>query len=100
MDLDWVRETRWQGGRELDMPPAYLCGTCQCDMLPLVMRTISLHLPDELLEASRRYSAATKLSRVAYIRRAIERMNRQTDAALRAKRMREASAKCRKETFG
>jgi len=58
--------------------------------------TISLHLPEELLAASRRYSAALRLSRAEYIRQAIERMNRGVDTQLRAKRMREAAVKCRK----
>ncbi len=60
------------------------------------MRNISLNLPEELLEASRRYSGVLRLTRAEYIRQAIERMNRQIDAELRAKKMREASSKCRK----
>ena len=59
------------------------------------MRTISLNLPKELLDASGRCSSALQLTRAEYIRRAIERMNLQTDADRRARRMREASAKCR-----
>ena len=39
------------------------------------MGAISLKLPDDLLEASGRCAAALKLSRAAYIRRAVERMN-------------------------
>lgn len=59
------------------------------------MTCISLNLPSELLLASARYSAALRLTRAEYVRRAIERMNRQVDAELRAQRMREASLKCR-----
>ena len=60
-----------------------------------VMRTISLNLPEELMEASGRLSAALRLPRAEYIRRAIEEMNRRTDAELRARRMRAAVRKCR-----
>jgi len=42
------------------------------------MSAISLKLPDDLLEASNRCAVALKLSRAAYIRRAVERMNRET----------------------
>ena len=63
------------------------------------MGVISLKLPDDLLEASSRCAEAVRLSRAAYIRRAIERMNRQTQAQLRAKRLAEASRKVRKESL-
>ena len=39
------------------------------------------------------------LSRAAYIRRAVERMNRQTQALVRARRLAEASKKVRKESL-
>jgi len=42
------------------------------------MRAISLMLPEHVLEISRRCADTLHLSRAAYIRRAIERMNRQT----------------------
>ncbi len=61
------------------------------------MRTISLNLSDELLLASARHSAALRLTRAEYIRRAIDRMNRRTGASLRAKRMRAAARKCREQ---
>ena len=55
------------------------------------MSAISLKLPDDLLEASSRCAVALKLSRAAYIRRAVERMNRETQARLRAQRLADAS---------
>lgn len=63
------------------------------------MGAISLKLPEDLLETSERCAGALKLSRAAYIRRAIERMNRETRARIRAKRMAEASRKVRKESM-
>ncbi len=63
------------------------------------MGAISLKLPEEILEASRRCAGTLHLSRSAYIRRAIERMNRQTEALLRAKRLADASKKVRKESM-
>ena len=59
------------------------------------MKTICLNLPDELLEASARYSAALNLARAEYIRQAIERMNRQIEAQQRAARMQRAVGKCK-----
>jgi hypothetical protein len=63
------------------------------------MTGISLKLPDRLLEASRRCASALRLSRAEYIRRAIERMNRETKAQLRARRLAEVSRKVRKESM-
>lgn len=63
------------------------------------MSAISLKLPDELLEASSRCAAALKLSRAAYIRRAVERMNRETQAQLRAARLAQASRRVRAESM-
>ncbi len=63
------------------------------------MGAISLKLPEDVLEASRRCAETLHLSRTAYIRRAIERMNRQTQAILRARRLAEASKKVRKESL-
>jgi hypothetical protein len=56
-------------------------------------------LPEDVLEARRRCAATLNLSRSAYIRRAIERMNKQTQLLLRAKRLAEASKKVRKESM-
>ena len=63
------------------------------------MGAISLKLPEDVLESSRRCANTLHLSRAAYIRRAIERMNHQTEALLRAKRLAEASKKVRKESM-
>jgi len=63
------------------------------------MGAISLKLPDDLLQASGRCAAALKVSRAAYIRRALERMNRETRAELRARRLAEVSRKVRGESM-
>jgi len=62
------------------------------------MSAISLKLPNDLLETSRRCAVALKLSRAAYIRRAVERMNRDTQARLRARRLADASRRVRAES--
>jgi metal-responsive CopG/Arc/MetJ family transcriptional regulator len=59
------------------------------------MKTISLSLPERLLEASGRHSTALRIPRAEYIRRAIEQLNEQMDAETRARRMRKAALKCR-----
>jgi predicted transcriptional regulator len=63
------------------------------------MGAISLKLPDDLLKTSKRCAETLNLSRAAYIRFAIERMNRETRARLRAKRLAEVSKKVRKESM-
>ena len=63
------------------------------------MEAISLKLPEDLLEASRRCAQILHVSRAAYIRRAIERMNQETRAQLRAERLAAASKKVRKESM-
>ena len=63
------------------------------------MESISLKLPEDLLETSGQYAQALHLSRAEYIRRAIEQMNRETMAMLRAKRLAEASRKVRSESM-
>lgn len=63
------------------------------------MRVISLKPPEYLLETSRHCASTLRLSRAAYIRCAIERMNHQTLAQLRAKRLTEASKTVRKESL-
>ena len=63
------------------------------------MGAISLKLPEEILETSRRCADTLHLSRTAYIRRAVEHMNRQTQAFVRARRLAEASKKVRKESL-
>lgn len=64
-----------------------------------MMGAILLKLPEDILEASRRCADTLHLSRAAYIRRAIERMNQQTQTVLRARRLAEASKKVRKESL-
>ena len=63
------------------------------------MAAISLKLPEELLKASGRYADALRLTRAEYIRRALEQMNRETRARLRAGRLRDASLKVRGESM-
>ncbi|NOT97162.1 MAG: hypothetical protein HOP00_12765 [Nitrospira sp.] len=63
------------------------------------MRAMLLKLPENVLITSRLYANSLHLSTAAYIRCAIERMNRQTQALLRARRLAEASKKVRKESL-
>ncbi len=63
------------------------------------MTAISLKIPEELIEASNQCAAALRISRAEYIRRAIERMNKQTQGDLRVKRLAEASRKVREESM-
>lgn len=63
------------------------------------MATISLELPDSLLEASGRCADALRLTRAGYMRRAFEEMNRETRARLRARRLSDASRKVRGESM-
>jgi hypothetical protein len=63
------------------------------------MTAISLKLPEDLLEASGRCADALRLTRAEYIRRALEEMNRATQAQQRAGRLRDASRKVRGESM-
>ena len=63
------------------------------------MGSISLKLSEDLLRKSSDCAQAVRLSRAEYIRRAIESMNRETEARIRAERMAEASRKVRKESM-
>ena len=63
------------------------------------MGAISLKLPEDVLETSRRCADTLHLSMAAYIRRAVEHMNRQAPALLCARRLAEASKKVRKESL-
>lgn len=63
------------------------------------MITISLKLMDDLLKASTKLAESLHLSRAAYIRRSIERMNHDTQRQLRTERMTRASLKVRKESM-
>jgi len=61
------------------------------------MRSIALKLPDDLLDESGRLASRLRVTRAEYIRIAIRRMNRKTDAALRAARLAEVSGRVREE---
>ena len=63
------------------------------------MRTISLSLTDAVLARSGRCAEALAISRAEYIRRAIQAMNRETEAQLRAERLANASRKVRDESM-
>lgn len=63
------------------------------------MSTISIALSDDLLNASTKLAESLHLSRAAYIRRAIEHMNQETERRLRTERMIRASLKVRKESM-
>jgi metal-responsive CopG/Arc/MetJ family transcriptional regulator len=63
------------------------------------LESISLKLPETLLESSDRCARALGIPRAEYIRRAIERMNREAEARVRAARMAWASRKVRKESM-
>ncbi|HEX2482450.1 MAG TPA: CopG family transcriptional regulator [Methylomirabilota bacterium] len=63
------------------------------------MAAISLKLTDALLEASGRCAKALRLSRAEYIRRAVERMNKETRAQVRARRLAELSRRVRRESM-
>jgi hypothetical protein len=90
-----MRGPPWYGARVRigDKPFVYLIG----DILKVIaMAPISLKLPDGLLETS---AGALRLPRAEYIRRAIERMNRETQAQVRATRLAEASRRVRGESM-
>ena len=63
------------------------------------MESISLKLPEELLESSDRCAKAMGIPRAEYIRRAMERMNREAEARARSERMAPASRKVRRESM-
>lgn len=63
------------------------------------MKAVSLNLSDELLEASAACARALRVSRAEYMRSAIDRMNRETQAQLRADRLANASRKVRAESM-
>ena len=63
------------------------------------MKAISLKLPDELVNASEECAGKLRVSRAEYIRKAIERMNKETKAAFRTERIKQASLKVREESM-
>ena len=63
------------------------------------MPGISLNLSEELINTSKDCARALRISRAEYIRRAIEQMNRETSAKLRAERLAAVSRKVRNESM-
>jgi len=64
-----------------------------------IMQSISLKLPKKMLEASDRCARALGIPRAEYIRRAVERMNREGKARTHAERIAQVSRKVRKESM-
>jgi predicted DNA-binding protein len=62
------------------------------------MKAVLLKLPDELVEAGDACADRLGVSRAEYIRRAIDRMNRETTRAQRAHDLMKASKKVRAES--
>jgi hypothetical protein len=63
------------------------------------MKMISLQMPEQLWKMTCRCAKSLHISRSIYIRCAIKRMNRLTQAQLRDKRLVKASNKVRKESL-
>lgn len=63
------------------------------------MSTISINIPDDLLKRSTRFAQSLRVSRAAYIRQSLERMNRETEQRLRADRLIKASHRVRGESM-
>jgi len=63
------------------------------------MPTITLRIPDDLLEITSRLAKSRHMPRSEYIRRAIERMNRESEAELRRRRLARASRKVRESSM-
>lgn len=63
------------------------------------MTTISLKLPDDLVEASGEHARRLQVSRAEYIRLAIARLNDEMSAGARARRLADASRKVRRESM-
>jgi len=63
------------------------------------MKTISLPLPEDLLATCTMAAKALRLSRAAYIRKAVEKMNREFEIRQQTERMAHASRKCRGESM-
>ena len=64
-----------------------------------IMESISLKLPKKMLEASDRCARALGIPRAEYIRRAVERMNREAEARAPTERIAQASRRVRKESM-
>ena len=64
-----------------------------------IVEAISLKLPEELLKESNRYARKLGISRAAYLREAIERMNREARGRIRAERLKRESLLTRAESM-
>jgi len=63
------------------------------------MRSIALKLPEDLMHESGRLAGRLRVSRAEYIRMAIRKMNRNTEARFRAERLAEVSQRIRDESM-
>jgi hypothetical protein len=63
------------------------------------LKAVALKIPEDMLEESSRLADSLRISRAAYIRMAIRRMNRKTSARLRAERLAEISRRVRDESM-
>lgn len=63
------------------------------------MTTISLRIPDDVLQEIDAFAEALHLPRSAYVRKALERMNAAVAAECRRKRLMEVSVKVREESM-
>ena len=63
------------------------------------MSTVSIRLPDELLEEADKYAHEMHIPRAEYIRRAIESLNAKVTADYRRQRIMAASLRVREESM-
>ena len=63
------------------------------------MTTVTVRLPDELLQALDKRAKKLKISRSIYIRQALERMNEEVAAQYRRERLKEVSLRVREESM-
>jgi metal-responsive CopG/Arc/MetJ family transcriptional regulator len=63
------------------------------------MTTITVRLPDHLFEELDNQSKELKISRALYVRKALERLNREMDAKRRQERLKKVSFKVRSESL-
>lgn len=63
------------------------------------MTTVSIRLPDELLEEADKRARALHIPRAEYIRRAIEAMNAEVTSRQRRERLIKASRRVREESM-
>ena len=63
------------------------------------MTTVTVRLPDELLQALDKRAKKLKISRSIYIRQALEHMNEEVAAQYRRERLKEVSLRVREESM-